>query len=491
MAGLLPPPRLKFTDANGVPLVGGKVYTYYAGTARAAVTFTDFTAGTRNANPVILDGNGECDIWFDGLIKVRLEDASGQEIWTRDNLSSIQESITLPLRTSYIGDGAETVYDVSDLNASSVETMLVTVNDLLKEPGIDYTLDTAAGTITFAAAPANLSKIVIRTFGLAKTFNFLARAEVQIATAGQTIFNLANSYAPGTNALQVYINSGRQFPDAYTETDENTVTMAEGLNEGDKVMFVTSEIIGSASKIIDGSVTEQKISAGAVTTSRLADGAVTEPKLANESVSARTLVPGAVGNTALAAGAVTVDKLGGSLTGGIATTGDWSFQFATTPRAGTVWANGGTIGNPASGATNRANNDCYDLFLFLWNNHADAVCPVVGGRGVAAVDDWNANRRITLPDTRDVFFRFWGATAKDPGRVAGTHQLDAQQNITGTFVVATGDGATGAFTRVPFGNGRDSASTGSKITFDASTQIRTALEVRPINFSAGIACLKL
>ena len=81
-------------------------------------------------------------------------------------------------------------------------------------------------------------------------------------------------------------------------------------------------------------------------------------------------------------------------------TGDviWLDQVGT--RAGWVRDNGRTMGSATSGASERANADCQNLFTFLWTTYADAVCPVNGGRGAGAAADWAANKWITLPDKR-------------------------------------------------------------------------------------------
>ena len=71
---------------------------------------------------------------------------------------------------------------------------------------------------------------------------------------------------------------------------------------------------------------------------------------------------------------------------------------ATTAPAGWVRCNGRTIGSASSGATERANADAEDLFLFLWTNFADAQCAVSSGRGASAAADWAANKTIALPD---------------------------------------------------------------------------------------------
>lgn len=45
-------------DANGDPLVGGKIYTYLAGSSTPAATYTDSTGITAQANPIILNSLG-------------------------------------------------------------------------------------------------------------------------------------------------------------------------------------------------------------------------------------------------------------------------------------------------------------------------------------------------------------------------------------------------------------------------------------------------
>jgi hypothetical protein len=83
----------------------------------------------------------------------------------------------------------------------------------------------------------------------------------------------------------------------------------------------------------------------------------------------------------------------------ILNTGDVWFSPVQNVRAGAVRMNGRTIGNALSGGTERANADCNALFLFLWQNLSDTVCPVSGGRTTAAAD-FAANKRIGLPDAR-------------------------------------------------------------------------------------------
>lgn len=84
----------------------------------------------------------------------------------------------------------------------------------------------------------------------------------------------------------------------------------------------------------------------------------------------------------------------------VLSTGDVIWTPAKTTRAGFVRMAGRTIGSAASGASERANADCEDLYTFLWGGFADAICPVTGGRGANAAADFAANKPIAVIDMR-------------------------------------------------------------------------------------------
>ena len=87
-ASLSPLPKLQFFDANGNPLVGGKLYTFAAGTTTPLATYTDNTGTIAASNPIVLNGRGECEVWLGGApYKFRLETSAGVEVWTVDNVT--------------------------------------------------------------------------------------------------------------------------------------------------------------------------------------------------------------------------------------------------------------------------------------------------------------------------------------------------------------------------------------------------------------------
>jgi hypothetical protein len=78
-----------FTD-DGIPLSGGLVYYYRAGTTTDLETYTDETAAVPNTQPVVLDAAGRLpDVWHEGSAKVVVKNSDGDTIWERDPVGGI------------------------------------------------------------------------------------------------------------------------------------------------------------------------------------------------------------------------------------------------------------------------------------------------------------------------------------------------------------------------------------------------------------------
>lgn len=86
-----------------------------------------------------------------------------------------------------------------------------------------------------------------------------------------------------------------------------------------------------------------------------------------------------------------------------ATVGEIRVEIANpssdSPPSGWVWMRDLTIGDASSAATERANADCEDLFLRIWDRVSDTYAPVTPGRGASAAADWAAHKTIQLCTT--------------------------------------------------------------------------------------------
>ena len=83
----------QYFDNNGLPLAGGLIYTYQAGTSTPLATYTDNGGTIANANPIVLgtDGRPPQEIWLTAgyNYKFVLTDSNNSVIATYDNIYGI------------------------------------------------------------------------------------------------------------------------------------------------------------------------------------------------------------------------------------------------------------------------------------------------------------------------------------------------------------------------------------------------------------------
>ena len=113
----------QFFTNNGVPLAGGKLYSYLAGTTTPAATYTSSSGSTAHTNPIVLDSGGRVsggEVWLTENVSYKfiLKD-SNVLIATYDNITGIS-TITLPI------DSSTVTYDppFSGSSATNVEAKL-------------------------------------------------------------------------------------------------------------------------------------------------------------------------------------------------------------------------------------------------------------------------------------------------------------------------------------------------------------------------------
>lgn len=113
-----PPAKFSSSDILGAPLVDGKLYTYLAGTSTLYDTYTDSTGDIPNANPVILDGRGEANVWLEQGVayKYALYDADDNLIWTVDNINAAPGGGA----TGLFGNGSVNSPSISFLNSTGM-----------------------------------------------------------------------------------------------------------------------------------------------------------------------------------------------------------------------------------------------------------------------------------------------------------------------------------------------------------------------------------
>lgn len=156
----------QFFDNNGVPLTGGKIYTYSTGTTAPAVTYTTAAGNVAHANPIILDSAGRIP--------------SGGEIWLQ------------------VGAGYKFVVKTS----------------------ADVLLATYDNVPTSAVAPiANDASAIAYEQGYAVTAgSFVVGQTYQIASLGNTDFTLIGATSNTVGAFFIATGVGSGTGTAYLST---------------------------------------------------------------------------------------------------------------------------------------------------------------------------------------------------------------------------------------------------------------------------------
>lgn len=117
---LSPTPKSRFfiTGTNR-PLAGGLLYTYLKNTTTLTATYKDAT-GTPNTNPVVLDSDGQCDLYLDDTIDYRfiLKNSAGVTQFDNNNVATVGKTLVETLSTVATAS-AEASAEESALNAAS------------------------------------------------------------------------------------------------------------------------------------------------------------------------------------------------------------------------------------------------------------------------------------------------------------------------------------------------------------------------------------
>jgi hypothetical protein len=172
MAGLTPTPKQQIFGTDGAPLVGGKIFTYLAGTSTPAATYTDFGAGTANTNPIILDSYGQANIWLltSTSYKFIVKTATDVLLYTVDNIITPLDAASLtttlasppPIGSTAPNTGAFTTLGATTVNATTgnITTVNATTGNITTVNATTSTTSgvTTTGTLTFSGG-GSLTKV--------------------------------------------------------------------------------------------------------------------------------------------------------------------------------------------------------------------------------------------------------------------------------------------------------------------------------------------
>jgi len=183
----------QFFDNNGVPLSGGKLFTYAAGTTTPLVTYTSSGGGTAHTNPIILDSAGRVpggEIWLTANLSYKfvLKDSSDVLIGTYDNINSLVNAS----QVTYTPAGTGAV-------ETTVQTKLRESVSILDFGAVG---DGVTDNATAFQNALNTGKSILIPNG-----TYLFNSTVTFTADNQCIFGLGNDSVLKSGSGSVYISS--------------------------------------------------------------------------------------------------------------------------------------------------------------------------------------------------------------------------------------------------------------------------------------------
>jgi hypothetical protein len=150
----------QFFNNDGVPLAGGLIYTYLAGTNTSQATYTTISGLIAHSNPIVLDSAGRVptgEIWLTNGVSYKfiIKDSSGALIGTYDNLTGLN-ALNLNVQ-NFTGDGSTVNFTLSNTPANENNTF-VYINGVYQNKN---TYSLSASVIGFSEAPPITSKIEV------------------------------------------------------------------------------------------------------------------------------------------------------------------------------------------------------------------------------------------------------------------------------------------------------------------------------------------
>lgn len=225
----------------------------------------------------------------------------------------------------FTGTGSATAFTLAQ-SVVSGEALLVTIGNVVQEPGTSKAYTAQGNTLTFSSAPANGDVITVRFFGRAvdQPTSYAMQLFKYVATASQTAFTGADAngaiLAFSGNDVDVYLNGVHLDSSDFTASNGDTITLGSGATVNDELViraFRAFTVTDTVSKASGGTFVGEITAPQFQTTNTTVDTAVfrTNGKTVSEDTTiAATKNALGIGPLTIASGVTVTIASGGSLT---------------------------------------------------------------------------------------------------------------------------------------------------------------------------------
>lgn len=231
----------QFLTTTGLPLSGGQLYTYQAGSSTPLSTYSDNSGIVPNANPIVLgvDGRPQTEIWLtQGFnYKFILTDANNNQIQTYDNLYGILQ--TAPAVSNTVPSGLIAIWSGS---VGSIPSGWVLCNGQNGTPDLRNSFILGAGNTYAVGATGGSTDAIVpsHTHSATSSSSASSTSTASVSDPGHqhTLTNF--SAITGGGAEQIALNNGTNLTGRSFSTNSATTGISVGVSTSTSVSTTTT-----------------------------------------------------------------------------------------------------------------------------------------------------------------------------------------------------------------------------------------------------------
>jgi hypothetical protein len=409
---LAPNARWQGRDSTGQPVQNGKLYTYVNQTTTDKATYQDYQGTQPNTNPVILDGKGEANIYWDTseLYTIKLLDQNNNLIYTQDNYPYVGSS-SAPI----VEESSVNIVRNEQFNFWSYGSTFSPVEGLGSQNNNDFLADDWLYSRKSSSYVVNITRVelALGDNSLPNNTRYFIRYEAATTPIGETDSGLYQRYQSVRTLAGEKVSLSFLAKCATNTSVPIVATFIQNFGTGgspDVPTFAISKTLNDNFQQYSIEGLELPSVTGKTIGPNGDDALMLKFNYPNDTIATIDIACVQVskgdqlGTIPFEAYDSQFKELNSRVTNALFTTGDVKTTLKTTADDGWLMCQDQTIGNVNSGSTN-IGIGLQSLYAVIWNSVGNQYAPVydslgnITTRGTSAYDDFVAKKRLALTKT--------------------------------------------------------------------------------------------